>query len=214
MCFNLEVSLTTFVLGVFGSILLIKYGNSKYKKENTIFAYLAIFAILMQLVDAGIWYDLDNKIGLNTAMTYFGSFIVYLQPTFLYLLKIAFNNNKISLTSPENGPLAIANFIYLVYFIGYYKYFTANNKMVTSLHPTTKHLQWKWVSYAQPYAYLIMLAINFFYLTDYKYSFYGLMILYTLLVLSRVFFRYNTGEIWCFFGALMPFGFLALSYMI
>ena len=34
MCFNAPVSLGTFLLGFLFSIILILYGNSKYKKEN------------------------------------------------------------------------------------------------------------------------------------------------------------------------------------
>jgi hypothetical protein len=36
MCFNSKVSLLTFTAGIIFSLILIQYGNPKYKMENTI----------------------------------------------------------------------------------------------------------------------------------------------------------------------------------
>ena len=43
MCFNYKISLLTFIIGLLGSLALIKYGNPKYKNENYIFGIFLIF---------------------------------------------------------------------------------------------------------------------------------------------------------------------------
>jgi hypothetical protein len=42
-------------------------------------------------------------------------------------------------------------------------------------------------------------------LTNFNFSLLLFSVTYFFLILSKVYFQYNTGELWCFFGAFIPF---------
>jgi len=51
MCFNYKVSLFTFALGTFFSLLLIKHGNPAYALDNKILGTFLIFIVSIQFMD-------------------------------------------------------------------------------------------------------------------------------------------------------------------
>jgi hypothetical protein len=93
-----------------------------------------------------------------------------------------------------------------------YSQFLKENKLTTGT--SNGHLLWPWIKYSNPRFYLIVMAINIFYLMTFNYAFTLFIIIYFFLLLSVVFFSYNTGELWCFFGAFIPFIIVLLSYYI
>jgi hypothetical protein len=93
-----------------------------------------------------------------------------------------------------------------------YNHFLSTSSLVTGT--SHGHLSWPWIKYANPWAYLVLLAINIFYLTNFNYSFVVFLITYFFSILSVVFFSYNPGELWCFFGAFIPFLMFFASYFI
>ena len=52
--------------------------------------------------------------------------------------------------------------------------------------------------------YLILMLVNIFYLTDFKYSFIVAFFTYLFSILSYNYFGYHIIEMWCFFGAFLP----------
>lgn len=208
MCFSAKTSLITFLLGTTFSILLIKYGNPVYKKENHVFGIMLLFISAIQLMDLTFWLDLKNTMGLNRLATIIGPLLNVGQPTIMYLIKLAYFTPELNY-----GPVMWLNILYALYLIVmYFRFITTTDKLVTTT--SHGHLSWPWLKYTNPYFYLLLFAVNLFYLTNFKYSFWMFAITYLFLYLSNKWFPYNVGELWCFFGSFIPAIMLAVSYMI
>jgi len=213
MCFNEQVSFVTFITGLIGSYGLIKYGNLKYKKENSVFGIFSIFVALIQLMDFLFWIDIKNKIGINNLTTIIGPLLNVGQPLILYLIKILYYNPDINLTKMNSNTFyAFFNLFYFIYLILMYTNFIQSGKLVTST--SHGHLSWPWIPYTNSTIYIIALALNIFYLTNFNYSLIVFIIIFLFLFLSTYLFSYNKGELWCFFGAFIPFILILGSYII
>lgn len=200
MCFNYQVSILTFLIGFIFSILLIKYGNKKYYIENKITGIFFIFIALIQFMDFLFWIDIKNKYGINKITTILGPILNICQPTILYLFKIFYY--KPNILTIKNLPVAILNMLYFIYFIIIYIKFLKNEKLITSVEHN--HLKWPWLKYFNPFFYLVLLAINIFYLFNIKYAVILFITVYLFLIISALYFNYHIGELWCFFGAFSP----------
>jgi hypothetical protein len=213
MCFNAKTSLFTFVIGAIGSILLIIYGNKKYKINNNIFGIFLFFIALIQLMDFLFWIDIKNKLGINKIVTLIGPLLNVGQPLILYAIKLIYYKPNICEFNNFNLPVATLNFSYFIYlFSVYYKFISTEKILITSTK--NGHLSWPWLKYYNPIFYLILFAINIFYLTNFNYSLLLFVIVYSFLLLSMKYFYYSAGELWCFFGAFIPLIMFIFSYYI
>jgi hypothetical protein len=211
MCFNYKVSLLTFFIGTVGSYILIKYGNIQFYKENMVYGIFLIFIAGIQFMDFLFWIDLDNKIGINKIVTIFGPLFNVGQPLILYIIKLIYFKEK-DLLSFKNLPILILNLLYCIYlFTSYFKFLNESALVTKTNHG---HLKWPWIDYYNPTYYLILLGINIFYLMNFKYSLIFFIITYIFLILSCLFFSYNPGELWCFFGSFIPILMFLASYFI
>jgi hypothetical protein len=209
MCFNYKISLFTFILGTVFSIILINYGNPKYKSENIAFGIFFIFIAAIQFMDFLFWIDLKNKIGINKIMSIIGPLLNVGQPTILFIIKNLFMKPDFSYF---NLLIIFLNFIYFCILIKNYIIYINQDKLITGTK--YEHLNWPWLSYFNPYYYLFLFGINMFYLTNFNYSLLGFLITYFFLFLSFKLFNKSIEEIWCFFGASIPIFILFLSYYI
>ena len=212
MCFNYKVSLLTFTVGTIFSILLMNYGNPVYRLENKATGLFLIFISLVQFMDFLFWIDIDNKIGINKVTTIAGPILNVCQPTILYLIKLFYYQPNILSLQNYNLPIAVLNIAYFIYFITIYVRFLLNDKLVTSTQDG--HLKWPWLKYTNPYPYLVLFAINIFYLFNFTYGLVLFSILYFFLYISKKYFKYSAGELWCFFGAFVPLIMFFLSFYI
>jgi hypothetical protein len=212
MCFNYKVSLLTFFIGITFSIILFKYGNAKYVIENKVSGIFFIFISFIQFMDFLFWIDIKNNYGINKITTIFGPILNVCQPTILYLIKYLYYKPNILSIQNFNLPVAIMNFLYVIYFIHMYINFLSNDKLVTSTQHN--HLQWPWIKYSNPYYYLLLFGINIFYLFNFKYALAFFTITYFFLFLSVKYFFYNAGELWCFFGSFIPLIMYFMSFYI
>lgn len=203
MCFNAKTSLITFLIGTIGSLLLIYYGNPGFKKENIVFGIFLIFISAIQLMDFFFWIDITNKIGFNRFFTLLGPFLNVGQPIILWIIKLLYFRPNI--WSVQNFLVTMLNLVYISNLL--YNYVKYVREKPDSLITGTKqgHLSWPWIKYSNPWFYLVLFAINIFYLTNLKYSLSLFLITYLFLLLSLKYFKYNPGELWCFFGAFIPF---------
>jgi hypothetical protein len=213
MCFNYKVSLFTFIIGITFSILLINYGNIKYNIENKVTGIFFIFISFIQFMDFLFWIDIKNKYGINRITTILGPILNLCQPIILYLIKYFYFKPNIYEIKNFNLPVALLNFCYFIYFIFIYIYFLLNEKLITSVDERN-HLQWPWIKYSNSYFYLILLAINIFYLFNFNYSLIFFIITYLFLYFSVKYFYYNAGELWCFFGSFIPLILFSTSFYI
>ena len=213
MCFNYKVSILTFFIGIIGSILLIKNGNPKFMKENIICGIFLFFITGIQLMDFLFWIDLKNNFGINKITTIIGPLLNVGQPIILYIIKLIYYQPKNILSFKNyNLPVFILNFLYFIYLIITYIRFIKNESLVTGT--LNGHLSWPWIKYSNPWFYLVLLAINIFYLMNFYYSLLTFLTTYFFLILSSTFFYYNNAEMWCFFGILIPIIILIGSYFI
>ncbi len=203
MCFSSEVSITTFAIGLVFSVLLINSGQkSVYSIENSVTGHFFIFIALIQLMDYLFWIDLNNEIGINRIMTIIGPILNVCQPVILYIIKYLHYGPDIFTMKNYNLPVAILNSLYLLYFIYIYIGFLTKGEKVTSVKGG--HLNWPWIKYSNYYFYIVLLAINIFYLFPLRYAGILFIITYFFLFISARYFKYVAGELWCFFGAFIP----------
>lgn len=213
MCFSPQTSFITFLIGIIFSLLLIYKGNKKYIKENIVFGITLIIVALVQLDEFFLWLDIDNKFNINKITTLISPFLIVGQPIFVYLLKIYFyHQNNILSFKNYNLPILILNIIYIIFFIGSYVNFYQNDIHTTGVKKG--HLSWPWLKYFSHSFYLILLAINILYLSNFNYSVIFLIVSYFGLIISTIFFSYHIGELWCFYGAFVPlFMYFISSYL-
>jgi len=213
MCFSAKASILTFAVGVMGSLLLMKYGNPKFQKENMVYGIFLLFISGIQFMDFLFWIDLKNKLGINKIATIIGPLFNIGQPFILYAIKLLyFQPKNIFSMNNFNLPIFILNTFYLINLFIVYNHFLSTSSLITGT--SHGHLSWPWIKYANPWAYVVLLAVNIFYLTNFNYSFVVFLITYFFSILSVVFFSYNPGELWCFFGAFIPFLMFFASYFI
>jgi hypothetical protein len=212
MCFNYKVSLLTFFIGITFSIILFKYGNAKYTLENQVSSIFLMFISSVQFMDFLLWIDIKNNYGINKITTILGPILNVGQPTIFYIIKYLYYKPNISSLQNFNLPVAILNFLYVIYFIHMYINFLSKDKLVTSTQHN--HLQWPWIKYSNPYYYLLLFGINIFYLFNFKYALALFSITYFFLFLSVKYFFYNAGELWCFFGSFIPLIMYFMSFHI
>jgi hypothetical protein len=213
MCFNAKTSLLTFTIGTIGSLVLIKYGNPKFSKENIVSGIFLLFIAGIQLMDFCFWIDLNNKLGLNKIVTILGPLINAGQPIIFYIIKLLYFHPKNLLSwSNFNFPILVLNILYFINLLIIYFKFLKNGVLTTGT--SHGHLSWPWIKYANPTFYLILLAVNIFYFMNFKYALILFLILYLFLLLSVFFFSYNPAELWCFFGSFIPFLMFGVSYLL
>lgn len=210
MCFNWQVSLFTFSLGLIFSLLLIYKGNKKYNIQNKITGIFLIFIITVQFMDFLLWIDIKNTFGINKIMTILGPLITEFPPVVFYIIKYLYYRPNIF--SPFHLFIFLLNLLYTIYFIIIYKKILLINNLITGIE--NNHLKWKWIEYFNPSFYPILLAINIFYLFDFKYALFIFIITYLFFYLSFKYFNYNVGELWCFFGSFIPLILYFASYYI
>lgn len=211
MCFNKETSLFTFFIGLFFIILLVNYGNEKYALENKVFGYFFFFVIFIQFMEFIFWIDLDNNLGLNKIMTIIGSIISMIQPVLLYVIKVILIKPQIFSLKNNNLIVLFINIIYTIYISDRYSDFLKNGKLITK-KGKNNHLDWNWKKYYIGAFYTILCIINSFWLTDFYYSLFFVLISSMFLILSIKYYNYNKGEFWCFFSISVPFLLYLYSY--
>lgn len=126
MCFDKNVSINTFLIGLFTLFLMKLNENTDYSNKYNLYTYLFFLSILsMQLLEYFIWSNLENK-NMNQILSLLGLILIISQPLF-GLLSIEATNYII---------------IYLTIIISLllYKYFTGTLVLTTTVNDT--HLQW------------------------------------------------------------------------
>lgn len=212
MCYNYKVSLGTFLLGTLFSILLIKNGNERFSIENKVTGIFLIFISFIQFLEFIFWIDIKNIYGLNKLATIIAPLFNAGQPIILYLIKYIVYRPKIF--TFKNLPIYLLNLSYFIYLIVKYVNFISYDNLITSEISVDGHLIWPWLKHYNPYFYLTLFGINIFYLFNINYAVVLSSLVYFLLYLSHKYFKYNTGEMWCFFGSGIPLIMYFLSYYI
>lgn len=173
MCISASASIKSFLVSVIACLMLVVFGRNEFKVYNWITAAFFIYVSLMQLVDLGMWIDLDCKSGTNKLASILGPIIHYIQPLMafiipflilnytaagktLYNTKIKPLENKYPLYrlfsvghSKKLNIIHLLNIGYLIFIIGMLiRYFYKASKEPTLLCNRVSpegHLKWNWL---------------------------------------------------------------------
>ena len=203
MCISASLSIQSFIIGSICSLLLIFFGNSKYKKENRVIGITFFFITIMQFFDYLFWIDVDGKHGINEWITKIAPLFNYLQPIFLYLL--CGNTDIIPL---------IINIVYTIIILYQYSIFIKDKKNKLTTPYNNNGLHWKWIEYMNPYLYLLVFTFNLFYFIRFEYAFI-VFLLTMIFLLGANFYRKSrntVGSLWCFTVPIIPLILLLYFY--
>ena len=217
MCYNKEVSMATYVLGVILSTVLFIHGD-KYDKNIAIFSFVFIH---MQLCEYFMWSD--QKCGkTNHYATIFAHFLLVLQPLSIilgmYILNTSYINNKI---------LRILLFILIIVLYKNIELYYNNNKQICSKKTQSGYIEWNFVngtieqqSKSSLVIYFSLLIIPWLFFKNKIKGLISFLIIfltlgYSLFVVNK---KRNLIELfkqweskWCFIGIIYPIIFLCLK---
>lgn len=204
MCFNKEVSLTTYFIGMVGAALLFK---QNYKPEAIFYAWV----IQMQLIEYFLWKNQPcnaTNTPKNIKTTKFGILVNHLEPIVLWLAVLYLSKKKL--------PSSINYF--MVFFIITTIIYTINSlkkvECTTVSEQSEPHLHWKWNREKMSGIYY-----GIFLLALVLVSYYGLekgkinsFIVFISFMVSYYVYRdkHSVGAMWCFMAAFVPWFLLFL----
>jgi hypothetical protein len=201
MCINAEISILTFAISAFSSIVLIKYGLDKYKTENLIAGIFFIYISLMQLFEYFIWSDINDIIwGGNLIASKISALFIFTQPIVLYILKL------IIIQPPKiNWVYAIIEILFFIYVLYCFNNFMVLQKQ-KSCYPdkNTGLLVWSWLNYIDYIIYFSVFIFSIFIYIDFRYAIISAIWLFSILDLSYFIVPKDYGMLYCFVAGISP----------
>lgn len=196
MCFNANVSIVTFIVGLLGCFILIQNKKENYIPE----AIFYLWVIQMQLVEFILWKNQPcNK--NNIKITTIGIIINHMEPIILWLAILLFSTKK--LPSWVNYTLLFYLFYSIFYSISAIKHECTN---VTS--ESSPHLYWKWNNKngSSIYYGLFLFCLIILSIYGLKFGYHQAILISFSFALSGIIYgKYkSTGAMWCFAAAFAP----------
>ena len=196
MCFNADVSIMTYIIGMIGCLRLWRLG---YKVETMLY----VTVIQMQLVDYLLWKNQGCN-DTNKMITYVGTLINHFEPIAFWLAVKYFSQNKLS------EKVELIMYIYIVASIMYSQNVLTGD-CTTVNKQSAPHLYWKWnygnhgrVFYGLFLICLIAVSIEGIQPQQHGYIHAGIITL--SFVLSYIIYgsKHVVGGMWCFVAAFAP----------
>jgi hypothetical protein len=113
MCYNKDISIYTYIIGLVSSYLLL----TNEKKSLKIIGCFFIVVIQMQLVEYFLWSNIKCN-SKNITITNIGAFLNFIQPIILYLAILYYNKE---ITSKNKKIINITIILYIL--LLFYNYF-------------------------------------------------------------------------------------------
>jgi len=199
MCFNKEVSITTYGIGTIGALYLWKHNPAL----SIFYAWVA----LMQLIEFFLWNNQncsDPQINSNNRnISDIGILINHMEPFILWIAITGFS--KTSLSTDTNIWMIIFCLFTVLYYIGLHP-----TECTTVTKESAPHLYWKWnegpnypIYYLGFLFSLIILSLDGL---DKNISTINAGIVVGGFLLSSAIYgdTHSTGAIWCFIAAFAP----------
>jgi hypothetical protein len=186
MCWNASVSLNTYALGLFASLL------SYYNGVSDI--YLFIFYqsfISMQLIEYFTW----SKTFSNMLLSQIALFLIICQPIFSII------NIK---TLPYTVPYLLA--AYIIFIVILYTIIVPLHTIDFSMIPSKNgHLSWNWLKLKVYIIFIWYAFLSIRWIIDKDYL--TLIVITTLLLITLILYKdtYTFGSMWCWIVALLSF---------
>jgi hypothetical protein len=184
MCWNADISINTFLFGIF-AIVFIFLANTytKYKQDtfkNPLIYLLLLEIAIMQLIEFFLWKNLKNE-KINKLLTSFASYVVTCQPLTIILMI----SNKYILI-----PILLCYLLFL-----FIQRMFLYNPVLTTIK--NGHLSWGWINIKDKISIFIFLSFYIFssYFVNHLLFLFTLI---TLLISLFFYFKDNTfGSMWC-----------------
>lgn len=240
MCISIRASINSFLIATLSSIALIFFGNKELYAYNLIIAGIFIFVSLMQLVDLGMWIDLDCKLGTNKIASILGPALNWFQPIAIFIIiylvikytksgrelyknkksnlnekypilnHFDINSNKFNLIKLLNIGYAIVVVLLLV---SYYKKAYANPSMLCT-GVKDGHLSWNW--YTKMNTFYIGIIWHITLINLLSLNFKNPLILFTIgityvFLLASLAYKNSVAEVWCYLVNFVPLIMLILQ---
>jgi hypothetical protein len=203
MCYNKEVSITTYIAGIIGCINL--YFNFNLKIEAIFFGCV----IHMQLIEYIIWDNISCN-QTNIIASKFGTIINHIEPIVLWV--------AILLLSSKVLPMWVNK--YMIIFLIITIFYTLDvfpKECTTVTEESSPHLYWKWNRQhaTERYYGLFLLTLNILMITGLEHGYHLAFITTVAFIISyKIYFKNKTvGAMWCFIAAYTPF-FIPFVYQI
>ena len=212
MCYNKDISIYTYLIGLVSSYLLIVNDKISLKILGCFF----MIVIQMQLIDYFLWTN-NTCNSKNIQISTIGAFINFIQPIILYLAILYFNKN---ITKKNKRNLNIVILVYIATLIIFtLRIFPIGCSIVNKL--SSPYLQWSWMyekntSYVFAYFPIAIMLLLYFGLEK-PYSIYLSLLFILSFILSFIIYRKKRafGNIWCWFAVFIPIGVLIFDrYLI
>ena len=194
MCWNKEVSILSFTVGLFISLYVAKWAYDKKNYHLMALSLVWLYPLCMQLVDYMIW---EHKCGEK--VNKMGYMLNVTQPIVLYLVFMHFNN--IPLVHKIISSLCI--FIYIAWFL------ITSTSYDPLICPSTEsgHIEYPWWDkeklkeglYLVTLSVVLLSLIKPFYLAKVVW----LYVIITLLI-SYHFIYDGSASMWCWFAVCTP----------
>lgn len=240
MCISLKASVNTFLLGVISSLALVFFGNQNMLAYNMIVAGIFIFVSLMQLVDLGMWMDLDCSLGTNKLASILGPILNWFQPiaVFLiifYVLKYTQSGQKLSSTretylnkykflrhldiaSNKTNFIKILNGVYAIFIVIMLAVFYSKGVKDPSIFCTkvkNGHLHWNWYDKFDS-STIIGFIWHITLLNLISINLSNVFILFTtaityIFLFASIAYKSQVAEIWCYLVNFIPLIMLVLQ---
>ena len=204
MCISANVSISTFVISIISSLVLIYYGEPRWKTENIIIGTFFIYVAIVQLLEWMMWVDLDGKIGINRVATLVTPIYVYVQPLVLYNIE-AFLYGVVS-----PWWWLLVEFLYLIVTVLQYREFVKGDVLVTKCGSGSAGgiLDWVWVHYYNMVLYFGVFVFAIFAFMATNIAMLCFIIGLAFLLLSIAKYGGHGSSFFCFISAFAPIAFL------
>jgi len=198
MCFNENVSIGTYILGLVGCYNL--YMNTNYKVEAIFFAWV----VQMQLIEFFLWKNQSCN-DLNKQTSKIGLIINHLEPVILWVAILLLSSKEL----PLYVNVLMTGFVIITILYTKYILDKSDETKCSLVTPESKpHIEWKWNNqkYNNIYYVLFLLCLNVVSINGVEHGYHLASILTISLLISIAIYsdKKVTGSMWCFLAAFLP----------
>lgn len=184
MCWNAEVSLNTFIIGVISATILVLLNNTPY-----LYIFIGLSVSFMQLLEYFTWTNINNK-KIIKILSIFGIITIITQ---VFLIIFLIKNKKY-----RNLMLSSLMIFLLIY--------------INFIFPTTKlymekgkngHLIWHWIDVNIIWFIITFLFYTIPLLLNRYYTIFSFLLM-SIIICMYFFYKYKTfGTIWCYISNII-----------
>jgi len=208
MCYNKDISLYTYLLGLLAGYLLLQKTN----KDLNLLGCFFIFVIHMQLIEYFLWTN--NTCNLrNITLSQIGTLVNFIQPIVLYFA-IVYYNKELYVKNKQilDGIIIIYGLGLIIYSINLFPIGCTNVTKTSS-----PYLEWSWFNKKNSVVIALLFPIAFAILLYYglnsPYNLYLSLVCLISFLASYIIYNKQRafGSLWCWFAVFIPIGLLLID---